>query len=169
VKGAGEQPTFAKPPAIPSISFGRHTISPVPPSQTAPSAPKQEQPPQQALSLSARLEVIASHDDINQALIALNSWCQVTPNASLSLFQHDCYAIEIILQKFCAVPSLIHESSIRGQLSTLLTQLLPPPALKSSAPRSDHIHTMINAFSTLLDQVLYFAFPFISFLISICD
>lgn len=160
MKGTGDQPTFAKPPAIPSLSFGRHTISPVPPSQVASVTAKQEQQPQQALSLSARLEVIASHDDINQALVALNSWCQITPNASLSFFQHDCYAIEILLQRFCASPSLIHESSTRGQLSTLLTQLLPPPALKSSAPRSDHIHSMINALAALLDQVLPSNFSF---------
>lgn len=147
------EPTFAKPPAVPSISFGRHTISPVPPQPQVTPAPKPEpQPPQ---SLSARLELIASHDDITQALIALNSWSKITPNAPMSFFQHDCYAMEVILQRFCSQPSLIHESSVRTQLVDLLSSLLPPPSLKvtEGSVKSDHIQSFLSSFSNLLDQV----------------
>jgi hypothetical protein len=145
----GEQ-SFAKPPALPSISFGRHTISPIPHSATPPPHPEV------ILSLSARLEVIASHEDVHQALIALHSWCKITQNASLSFFQHDCYAMEIILQRFCSEPLLIHESSIRNQLILLLAQLLPPPSFKTvtmEATQADHIQSVIGALTGLLDQV----------------
>jgi hypothetical protein len=153
----GEQ-SFAKPPALPSISFGRHTISPLPPAAiSSQNLTAKLEPP---LSLSARLEVIASHEEVLQALIALNSWCKMTANASLSFFQHDCYAIEIILQRFCSEPFLIHESNIRIQLTSLLAQLLPPPSFKATeTPQSHHIQSVINALTGLLDQVISSPLP----------
>lgn len=152
-QSGGKQAKAVRAPS-PSSEQTISKSNPAPVKQTA-SIPQPELNPQLALSLSSRLEVIASHEDLSQALIALNSWCGMTPNSAPLFFQHDCYANEIILQRFIVDPSLIHQSQIRSQFITFLASLLPPPSFKSheGTLQCDHILTIVNALIGLLDQV----------------
>jgi hypothetical protein len=96
-------------------------------SSSSPNHPVEATPIVPEYSLSARLELAASHPDILEALVALETWSRLVGPETASKDFFECQALEILLQNFIVNPTLIQTQQVKDVLVSLFMHVFTSP------------------------------------------
>ena len=129
-------------------------------SPTQPSSPlrssspiSSSSPPAPECSLSARLELAASHPDMSEALVALETWCRLVGPITASKEFFECQALEILLQKLISDPALMLQSEVKEALVALFLHVFPSPSTESEATSDTNASIFVSSLEKFLQQM----------------
>lgn len=125
-------------------------LSTVPASQPDSHVEDQSQP---EYSLSTRLELAASHPDISEALVALETWCRLVGPATASKEFFECQALEILLQNLISSPTLIQNEEVKDVLISLFLHVFPSPSNEEAKVNSSILVSELENFFVHLSQL----------------
>ena len=102
-------------------------------------------------SLSARLELAASHANLSEALVALETWCRMVGPDIASKEFFECQALEILLQKLLAAPALIQKAEVKDALVALFLHVFP--SSPTSSENSMNAALFVRALDSFFAQM----------------